>query len=72
MTDFTTTREKSGDPGAVFRNGVEGLYRLKKILYGDDVSTRLVCNGTAWPAGKNRRDLKIEAVMRVRIEGSWE
>jgi len=56
---FTTTRAKSGGPGAVFRKGVDGLYKLKNILYGDDVSTCVVvpcCNGTACPEGRNLRD----------------
>lgn len=31
----TTTTEKSGAGGADFLNGVDGLYTLKTILYGD-------------------------------------
>jgi hypothetical protein len=55
--------EKSGGGGTVFRNGVDGLYKWKNTLYGESFVGRFVDNSdTLWPAGINRKDLKIEPV----------
>jgi hypothetical protein len=45
-----TTTSKSGSGGAVFLNGVGGLYKLKNTLYGDSVSDAWF-RGALCPAG---------------------
>jgi hypothetical protein len=65
-----TTTSKSGSGGAVFLNGVGGLYKLKNTLYGDPVSDAgCLFRGALCPAGAAipRRAWNSDAVNAIKV-----